>query len=212
MPISNNIKSCAICKKTIDLSTEYDGSYALINNRYYHCDCWTNHKTALKSGAWSVQRCKDYLVKFQGEAKEKSDEIFYYVKLLQFLLSFFNCKIITTQMSEILKKVNSGTFRDYSTIISNKELYKLFTSQEEMLYQCNSKLKRQNALKGKNTEPNQLLAYDIVILLSNYDKYSSSLYEDKAERTHIDYQNIFKHNSTPHYCSEVDISTMIDDI
>ena len=78
-------------------------------------------------------------------------------------------------MSEILKKVNGGTFRNYSTIISNKELYKLFTSQEEMLYQCNSKLKRQNALKGKNTEPNQLLAYDIVILLSHYDKYISKL-------------------------------------
>lgn len=218
-----SIVKCFYCKNNIDLTQKYDGSFVYDKKHYCHCHCFINYKTSLKKGKISADDCEKYLISLKKATNQIVLNTQYNKLFVEWYCNFYNKTILTPYARTLVSQVINGGYKDLTKRISIYELYEMFSLKTNELQNINTTLIAKNKARGKVSNADSLFAYDMAVIINEYDDYlerKEKIKQDKINRkrmmserlnNNIDY-SLYKNYHKQQGDNCFDIRSVIDEI
>lgn len=162
---------CFYCKNIIDLTKIYDGSYVLNKNHYCHCACFIQYKTSLKKGTWTKEQSIKYLQPLKKKTENIVKKTYYLNRLFDWYCQFYGKRIIPVKSKQLINSIVNGQYKDVNIKIPTEDLFEMLAQNQEKLKQINYQLEIKNLHMGKDVTTEAMFAYDIAVVINDYDNY-----------------------------------------
>lgn len=174
------IRTCSFCKEEIDVDNR-DGSFFVKGTVCVHCHCFIEAKTHLKKGAWSLQRCNDYIAERLASLDADLDKRSIKLQLTDWIMKKYDISCLPKYFFTKLDAVYSGTLKNQSRAIPPEHLFDMWQQKEGYL----DKVAAKNAMNGREITGINRVNYDLSIIMSRYDAYLNWKAQCEVEKKQI---------------------------
>lgn len=219
--MEEEVRKCYVCKEFIYIEKDDIDTFIIDNNKYIHTKCFIQHKTNLKKGAWSIEKCEQKINELHDYTQQEVSNRIKRKKLTDWIFKTYNISYMPQYFYTKLESIYNGTYKGLSKSVPPEDLLDMWQRKINYLDKVNQK----NKMNGKVMDNSIRINYDLAILLNKYDSYlewkqeqqiikndiQNSINENKGK---IDYNNIAANRQIQNNKDDknIDIDKILDEI